>query len=516
MVAGLLSLAACRQVPGGPTVPTTPATVPPTTASPGVVPTGTRYDIASGPLTDIWVDPVSGDDGRDGSSRVQAVRTITAAWQRIPLGTATNGYRIALTAGTYPADAMPNYWDERSGTRTAPIVIESVDGIGAAVTSNMNVFGVDYLYVIGLRITSPYDLFHCEQCDHLLLRHLTIEGVGAIDRGEGPQEGVKINQSTNVYIEDSDISGATDNALDMVAVQYGHILGNRIHRAIDWCVYTKGGSAYFAIEGNEIYDCGTGGYTAGQGTGFQFMTEPWIAYEAYAIRFVNNVIHHIEGAAFGAAGAYDTLFAYNTAFDVGARSQLVDVVLGRRGCDGAPDDIGAVARCRSLLDNQGWGTTGEELEIIPARSVWIFDNVFLNPAGHQSGSQHFQIHQCQTVDTAATGVPSPTCVDDDLRIEGNVIWNGGTDMPLGADGALADRVLAANTLNRIEPRLVDPDRGDYRPAADSPLRDTQAIAIPTFTWNPAGPPVPVGAPSTTVTVNRAGEPRSPLGWPGAY
>lgn len=50
---------------------------------------------------------------------------------------------------------------------------------------------------------------------------------------------------------------------------------------------------------NEIYDCGTGGYTAGQGTGFQYMVLPWIHYEANYITFVNNVVHDTQGAGFG-------------------------------------------------------------------------------------------------------------------------------------------------------------------------------------------------------------------------
>ena len=78
--------------------------------------TASTYDLRTDDLHALWVDPVHGDDGRDGHDRASALRTITAAWEQIPRGTATEGYRIALTAGSYPTDAMPNYWDERSGT----------------------------------------------------------------------------------------------------------------------------------------------------------------------------------------------------------------------------------------------------------------------------------------------------------------------------------------------------------------------------------------------------------------
>ena len=61
-------------------------------------------------------------------------------------------------------------------------------------------------------------------------------------------ETVKVNQCQYIYIEDCDISGADDNAVDFVAVQYGHVHGNRIHNAQDWCMYTKGG-----FEGSEVW-----------------------------------------------------------------------------------------------------------------------------------------------------------------------------------------------------------------------------------------------------------------------
>ena len=41
-----------------------------------------------------------------------------------------------------------------------------------------------------------------------------------------------------------------------VAVQYGHIFRNNIHNTADWCMYLKGGSSYFRVKGNELYNTG--------------------------------------------------------------------------------------------------------------------------------------------------------------------------------------------------------------------------------------------------------------------
>lgn len=57
---------------------------------------------------------------------------------------------------------------------------------------------------------------------------------------------VYVSNSTYLYIEDSDVSGAGDNPIDFVAVQYGHVLRNKIHDGNDWCIYTKGIQGVFS------------------------------------------------------------------------------------------------------------------------------------------------------------------------------------------------------------------------------------------------------------------------------
>lgn len=68
------------------------------------MPTGADYDIGVSldSLTQLWVDPVAGNDGNSGANRDQALRTFTAAWGRVPEGsTLTTGFRIRITTGTF-------------------------------------------------------------------------------------------------------------------------------------------------------------------------------------------------------------------------------------------------------------------------------------------------------------------------------------------------------------------------------------------------------------------------------
>lgn len=475
-----------------------PATMAPGPASTGAAPTtpsdpGTfPGSLANFVGTDVWIDPVGGDDANDGADRSRPLRTVAEAWNRIPQGTElTTGYRLRLLPGRYPEAELVPYWENRHGTDAAPIILEAVDGAHTAVLEDdLNLFDISYFALIGVDIDVHGDAVHCEQCDHLLIRDSEISG------GGDAHETIKANQSQYLFIENADIHGAYENAIDYVAVQYGHITGSRIHDADDWCMYAKGGSAYLTISGNEVYDCGTGGITAGQGTGFEYMVAPWLQYEAYGIRVLDNVIHDTIGAGLGVNGGYNILFARNTLYSVGTNSHLVEFVHGGRSCDGDTD------RCRANRDAGGWGPVAGDEVLIPNRHVFFVDNVIVNPAGVQSQWQHFAVHGPADNPTDS-GAPSPAAADDDLRIIGNVIWNGGADMPLGVgDGqgceaanptCNAEQLLRDNRINSWQPELRDPANGDYRLTEASAADLPPATPLPDFDWSDA--PVGVLAPT---------------------
>ncbi|MBP7962013.1 MAG: right-handed parallel beta-helix repeat-containing protein [Caldilineaceae bacterium] len=480
---------------------------------------GAVYDIGTPTVTDLWVDPVGGDDGRAGTSRTLALRTVSAAWAKVPQGAPLTGtgYRINLLPGSYAEATFPTYWEERHGTFHFPIILRAADGAGTVTLQGyVNLFDVAYLYLIDLEVANQGDVLHCERCDHFLIRNSRFDGG---DRAA--HETIKINQSQHVYIEGSEIRGSYENAIDFVAVQYGHIVGNRIHAADDWCIYLKGGSAYFRIESNEIYNCGTGGFTAGQGTGFEYMSSPWLHYEAYALRFINNVIHDTEGAGFGVNGGYDILFAHNTLYRVGARSHGMEFVFGGRGCDGE------VANCQANHALGGWGpvSVGAE-EPIPNRNIYVYNNLLYNPPGYASQWQHFAIHGPRTP-TAGSHIPSPARTDDNLQIRGNLIWNGPADLDLGMGGdqgcqpanptCNAAQLVADNAINTVDPQLIDPTGGNFRPVLEGNVAGVTTYALPDFpAWASLTPSVPADSLVNAAPVDRDGLPRSGPGLPGAY
>lgn len=464
-------------------------------------------------LTQIWVNPAAGNDASSGVSRALAVRTLSEAWRRVPVNVElTAGFQINLTAGTYTEAVVPNYWESRHGTQSAPVVLKAIDGDGTARLPNMNVYDCRYLYLLGLDLSAGGgDVLHLDNCSRILIRGTTIRGVGDIPSYAVPQEALKVNQSQYIYVENSDISGAWDNAVDFVSVQYGHVVGSRIHRSGDWAMYAKGGSASLIVAGNEFYDAGTGGFIAGQGTGFEFMVAPWLHYEAYDIKFINNVVHDTEGAGFGVNGGYNILMAHNTLYRVGSRSHVIEVGFGSRSCDGDQ------ATCRTFLAQGGWGTAvvGAE-EPIPNRNVFIYDNVVYNPDGYASQWQQFAVANPRTA-SVGSNIPSPARADTNLQIMGNVIWNGASGHALGIEQpALAAAVLAGNAINSVRPVLVDPARGNFAlaPSVVAPA----ALAIPDFNWSdaPTRPAPPAGRLSNVVAYAFSGIARTTPTAVGAF
>ena len=496
-------------------------------------PVDSPYDIGLPVLRTIWVDPRRGSDKRTGATRALALRTLDAAWRSIPQKRVLNGtgFRIRILPGTLTPAAVPNYVESRYGTYRFPIVIEAANGLGTVTLPAVNIFDTRYLYLVGLRFASTLgDAVHCERCDHFLLRDSVVRGAPAASDKVGDL--LKINQSQYVYLEGNDISGASDNSVDFVAVQYAAILSNRIHDSGDWCAYVKGGSAYVRVSGNEIYDCGTGGFTAGQGTGFQFMTAPWLQYEAYDVKVTNNVVHDVAGAGLGVNGGYGILLAHNTLYRVGARDHLLEFVAGHRSCDGRPGDVGRES-CAANLGRRGWGTTrvddGENYVRIPNRHVYVYNNLIINPPGTQSQYLHIAVAAPYAGESQdGSTVPQPVRFDDDLRIRGNVIWDGPVDHPSGLGGDDAGcgddnsgcndtQYRADNAVNVERPLLRAPERGDYTPLPTSVAAlAARSAKIPPFGWADAPVGVPTGTLINTVGRDRAGAERGPSPAVGAY
>ena len=511
------------------------------------------YDMGSPTLKTLWVDPVNGNDNNDGSSRSKAFLTISAAWASMPGTATTTGYKISLVAGNYVyRDQATNmivgrYLDERHGTFNYPIIIESADGpLKARFASSLDFRDVRYVYLIGLDfVTDPSsdgggNTVHFADGDHIFLKNCRINGSDGTTRKA--QESLKVNQVRYIYVEDSDISGAFWFSLDYVGVEYGHIQGCAIHDASVDCLLLKGGTAQIRVEDNLVYNAERFGVSAGQGAGFDFMVAPWLHYEAYDLKFVNNIIHHTAYAGVAVLGGYNILFAFNTLYKVGidtsdARSFL-SFGLGQRGCDGAENDTCNLHHQQGGWSPGPWSTPplayGNEADCIPNKNIYFFNNIIYNPGKDSTLGGHFEIRgpydasdQSPTF-LQSSNLPNPVLSDENLQIKGNLIWNGSQSKWLGLDESSGGQdsnptcnsaqLLRDNIINSLEPKFVDTVRLDFHPAKNSPIFTATTMLVPSFsgTDRPSRPLVPLGNLVNSVPRDYDGKNRLSTSPPGAF
>lgn len=510
------------------------------------------YQVGTPTLTEIWVDPELGNDLNTGTSAASALRTITTAWGRIPSGNTltSTGYRINLMPGAYPCEPGPeadncvNFFSDRTGTSLFPVIVRAVGGPGTAyIRGGMDISGVSYIYLIDLDLVGGADLptnssgnnlLHLAGSDHVLLRGLTLSGPSCDnDTCNNLQEVLKVNQTRHLYVEDSTIGGAWHSSVDYMVVQYGHFINSRVHTAGQWCVYVKGGSSYLRFEGNELYGCQLG-FSAGQAANLAVMRSPWLHYEAYDIKFINNVLHDLPGVGLSASGGYNILFAHNTLYNIGTSEigyGLVQMSLGGRNCTATDEIPNPASVCSSITAAGGWGPdfVTETLDIIPNRNVFVYNNIFYNPSPSITLYSHFVIGGPVTPPAGVRNIAAPARTDDGLVMKGNIIWNGPADHPLGIEEVEqgcqasnptcnANQLKTDNAINTITPQLVAPAAGNFRPLSGGNLYSASAYAIPDFSWSdaPAAPAVPQGNLSNSVSPDRDGVARMSAGPAGAY
>jgi hypothetical protein len=179
----------------------------------------------------------------------------------------------------------------------------------------------------------------------------------------------------------------------------------------------------------------------------------------------------------------------------------------------------------------GWGPnqTIEGQEVIPDRNIFVYNNIFYNPAPSQTDYTHLYVLGPVNIEPPFQNIPSPSTTDTYLRIQGNAVWNGPSDMPLGVEGpdsgcqpsnptCNASQLKADNAINEVQPFLADPDHGNFHPSLGSPVFTVRTYSPWDFSGSdrPASPGTPAGNYSNAVPRDRDGRTRRPDDPPGAY
>jgi hypothetical protein len=155
--------------------------------------------------------------------------------------------------------------------------------------------------------------------------------------------------------------------------------------------------------------------------------------------------------------------------------------------------------------------------------VFILNNVVFNPEGSSSQWQHFQVGG-EYQNAGGAGAPTSNRADNDLRIAGNVVWNGpaGFALGLGDDGCPSSHptcsdsyVRANNRINTREPAFADLSNRDVRPTGA--LLNERSVSVPDFEWSdlPSRPQATAGERSNRIAFDRNGRARGASDPPGA-
>ena len=230
------------------------------------------------------------------------------------------------------------------------------------------------------------------------------------------------------------------------------------------------------------------------------MVSPWLHYEAYDIKFINNIVHDTNGAGFGVNGGYNILLANNTLYRVGRNSHAIELVFGGRGCGGDASHL-AQARINNLAGGWGRAVAEDSQYYIPNKNIYIYNNIVYNPAPYRSEWSHFTTRG-QTTPPSGTNAPTPCYGDDNIVIKGNILWNGPADLDLGVGESRLNEatIRAENQINTIEPQLTNPAAGNFNPTGSSNVLSYPAVSIPSFSWSdaPSRPNPPAGTLSNSL------------------
>lgn len=492
----------------------------------------TDYNVGTPTVKEIWVDPVAGNDVNDGSSSTKALKTLNVAMAYVPSTTTftTTGYRIMLMPGTYSSDVSPTSYMSYQGTAKFPLILMASGGPGTVFLPFMSVSDCQYFYLVGVNIVtaSGADAFSASRCDHVYLKNCSIDGFNTSDSLIS-QNTAAFTGSKYCYIEDCSLKHSSGALLYMSASQYGHMLRCSLDSTTGTALNISSGSAYLYLERNQIRHAAQNGLLLGGVTYLDYdFTTPWLHYDVYDIRVDNNTFEHCKKEAFIASGCYDVLVAFNTFYDCGASADNLFVAgLGRRTC--ASDK----STCSDLISAGAWGTlhsytTDDDAAWIPNKHLFIYNNLFYNPAGMQTAYAELGVWGPRKALAHAT-CPKPALADDDIQIKGNVIFNGALDKPLGLSDTSGCQdtnticnkltITTENTLNLKEPDLASAMFGDLHPSTGSFLLGATVYPAPDFTWNdlPGKPAEPQGELSNTISIDLEGSARTgSSNAPGAY
>lgn len=367
----------------------------------------------------IFVDPEAGRDDATGSDYDTAIRSLTAALQRVE-----PGQTIYLASGRYSDLAEPgnaHYVLSRGGTPDAWVTVEAAPGqTPEIIGSNGNGFEV--------------------RADYVEVKGLTVRGEGFPTNTDPYGVGIQIRNSHHVRLVDNDVSGFPVSGISGIESSNLTLLNNEVYENAFWSSVQGSGISFWHLKTEGEPPDADGYHDRIMGNRiYRNENRVMSRWKNHEVITDGNGIIIDQGYDTGYEGR--VLIANNVIFDNGGRAVLI--------FESANADVmnNTVYHNARTPDLDGGPT---ELAAGRAANVRFVNNLVLP----RPGSRGITVGDSDNVETG-----------------GNLIVTGGDD---------PGRVGDTDTVTATDPGLTNPsldeNSADFRPTSSSPA---VGAAVPT-------------------------------------
>jgi hypothetical protein len=283
---------------------------------PGCVPSLPTFADGKAPKSTLYVKAgaAAGGDGSQAKPFASLLAALNAAMPGTEVRVSGELPEQTYTTGIKGAVDAPIWITGEAGAKIGPLTLESASSI---IVQDLEIANSPAGHVL-----------HFFFADHLLFRRLRIH-----DAGLGC---IKGSQTTNAYVEDSDLWAAGQNSghpvIDFVGVNDGHIVRSKFHQGPGVMVMLKGGTSDMLFAWNEVYNQTAPGnaLAIGQSTGPQFFQPIDSKFEGLRIVAFANLLHDLVGPPVSFEGCKDCAAYHNTIWNT-TGAQLVRFLPGAAG-----------------------------------------------------------------------------------------------------------------------------------------------------------------------------------------
>ena len=345
------------------------------------------------PQQERYVSP-SGNDANDGSTPALPIQTMARV-----LAIAQPGMRFNFAPGTYGCGYIANVM----GSTRAPLVLRSSAGPRQAkldcAQGSLIFDGIHGLVVDGFELfnagghgilvdSGTFPMTWATVSSDIVLIHNFIHDTALASIKMGQVKTVAIIGNT---FTTAGVTTPGRQNVELVAVSDSIIAGNEAYGSTGAFNEVKGGANGALIYRNYIHDSGGGILVGGDCTGYQYLVDNTVRYEANDVVVTDNVVVNSPASAFRVVGCQNCTIANNTAWNSGNQPLGLQILtegfaLPTGNCGDLPTPVTNLTVKNNVFSSTGYTTVvAADVSTFPGT---LSHNAWNGGAGHWSDLQY--------------------------------------------------------------------------------------------------------------------------------